>query len=78
MCPLVGVAWRVGWDLRTARERVRVARKLADLPLVDEELRRGLAALHDAHAALGITANSNASRWTGEAIDYARCIDYLV
>ena len=40
--------------------------------------RRGLAALHDAHAALAITANTNASKWTGEPIDYARCIDYLV
>ena len=35
------LAWRVGWDLPTARERVRVSRKLAELPLVDEELRRG-------------------------------------
>ena len=34
------LAWRVGWDLRTARERVRVARKLAELPRVDEQLRR--------------------------------------
>ena len=33
------LAWRVDWDLRTARERVRVARKLAALPLVDEQLR---------------------------------------
>ncbi|MBP9087931.1 MAG: hypothetical protein KBG15_17550 [Kofleriaceae bacterium] len=40
--------------------------------------RRGLAALHDAHAALAITANTNASTWTGGRIDYARCIDYLV
>ena len=40
--------------------------------------RSGLAALHDAHAALAITANTNASKWTGEPIDYARCIDYLV
>ena len=32
------LAWRVGWDLRTARERVREARKLAELPLVDEQL----------------------------------------
>ncbi len=39
---------------------------------------RGLAALRDVHAALAMTANSNASKWTGEAIDYARCIDYLV
>ncbi|MBP9089191.1 MAG: DUF222 domain-containing protein, partial [Kofleriaceae bacterium] len=40
--------------------------------------RRGLAALHDAHAELAITANTNASKWTGELIAYARCIDYLV
>ncbi len=32
------LAWRVGWDLRTARERVRVARKLAELPLVNGEV----------------------------------------
>ncbi|MBP9088774.1 MAG: DUF222 domain-containing protein, partial [Kofleriaceae bacterium] len=38
--------------------------------------RRGRVALHD--AALAITANSNASKWTGGPIDYARCIDYLV
>ncbi len=30
------LAWRVGRYLRTARERVRVARTLAELPLVDE------------------------------------------
>ncbi|MBP9087234.1 MAG: HNH endonuclease, partial [Kofleriaceae bacterium] len=40
--------------------------------------RRGLAALRDVHAALAITANTNTSKWSGEAIDYARCIDYLV
>ncbi len=40
--------------------------------------RRGLAASHDAHVALAITANTNASKWTGQPIDYAKCIDYLV
>src|SRR5580765_6487355 len=35
------LAWRVGWDLTTARERVRVAGKLASLPLIDAALRRG-------------------------------------
>ena len=33
--------WRIGLDLGAARERVRVARALAALPLVDEALRRG-------------------------------------
>ena len=44
------LAWRVGWDLRTARERLRVARKLAKLPLVDEELRRGAMSYSQARA----------------------------
>jgi hypothetical protein len=33
--------WRVGLDLHTARERVRVARALADLPLLAAALARG-------------------------------------
>ncbi len=37
-----------GSDLRMARERVRVARKLAELPLVDEQLRVG--AMSDSQA----------------------------
>src|SRR5215467_14477100 len=35
------LSWRVSWDLVTAREHVRVARKLAKCPLIDEALRRG-------------------------------------
>ena len=35
------LAWRIGWDLGTAREHVRVANKLAELPLIDDELRLG-------------------------------------
>lgn len=35
------LSWRVGWDLGTARERVRVAHRLAELPDVDDALRRG-------------------------------------
>jgi hypothetical protein len=31
----------VGWDLGTARDRVRVARRLGELPLIDDALRRG-------------------------------------
>jgi hypothetical protein len=34
------LSWRVGWDPGTARERVRVARALGTLPLIDEALRR--------------------------------------
>jgi hypothetical protein len=35
------LSWRVGWTLGTAREHVRVANKLAEIPLIDEALRTG-------------------------------------
>ena len=35
------LCWRIGLDLGAARERVRVARALGDLPRIDEALRRG-------------------------------------
>jgi hypothetical protein len=35
------LSWRVGWGLGTAREHLRVADRLADLPLLDDALRRG-------------------------------------
>ena len=33
------LAWRLGWDTATARERVRVARALGNLPAIDDALR---------------------------------------
>ena len=35
------LSWRVGWDLAAAREHVRVARALGELPMLDDALRRG-------------------------------------
>ena len=35
------LSWRVGWGLGTAREHLRVADRLADLPLLDDALRCG-------------------------------------
>jgi hypothetical protein len=35
------LSWRVGWTLGTARDRVRVAGKLGELPTIDDALRRG-------------------------------------
>ena len=35
------LSWRVGWDLGTAREHVRVAGKLAELPKIDRALEHG-------------------------------------
>ena len=36
------LSWRIGLDPGTAREKVRVARALANLPLIDDGLRRGM------------------------------------
>jgi hypothetical protein len=35
------LCWRVGWDMGAAREHVRVARRLGELPKIDDALRRG-------------------------------------
>src|SRR5688500_3777547 len=35
------LSWRVGMDRGAAREKVRVARKLGELPIIDEALRNG-------------------------------------
>ena len=35
------LSWRGGMDLGAAREKVRVAKKLAELPAIDEALRKG-------------------------------------
>ena len=59
------LAWRVGWDLRTARERVRVARKLAELPLIDEELRRGAMSYSQARAISRVATAENEALWVG-------------
>ncbi|MBP9088405.1 MAG: hypothetical protein KBG15_19950, partial [Kofleriaceae bacterium] len=66
-----------GWDFFDHRNRM-IEPQPARVASSGGGARRGLAALQDVHAALAITANTNASKWTGEAIDYARCIDDLV
>ncbi|MBP9084865.1 MAG: DUF222 domain-containing protein [Kofleriaceae bacterium] len=66
-----------GWNFFDHRTRIIEAQP-ARPTSTDVGARRGLAALRDGHAALAMTANSNASKWTGGLIDYARCIDYLV
>ena len=66
-----------GWNFFDHRNRL-VDGQPARTPSSDVGARHGLAALHDAHAVLAITAATSKSKWTGEPIDYARCIDYLV
>ena len=62
------LAWRIGWDLRTARERLRVARKLAELPAVDEHLRTGAMSYSQARAISRVADGSNEKLW----VEYAK------
>ncbi len=61
------LAWRVGWDLRTARERVRVARKLAALPRIDEQLRRGAMSYSQARAITRVATAEKEALWVAYA-----------
>ncbi|HEU4728432.1 MAG TPA: DUF222 domain-containing protein [Kofleriaceae bacterium] len=53
------LAWRVGWDLVTARERVRVARKLGECPATDDALRRGELSYSKVRAILRVATPAN-------------------
>src|SRR6201995_2691644 len=53
------LAWRVGWDLVTARERVRVASKLAAFPAIDDALRRGEVSYSKVRAMLRVATPAN-------------------
>src|SRR5512146_159481 len=53
------LAWRVGWDLVTARERVRVARKLAEFPVIDDALRRGSVSYSKVRALVRVATPAN-------------------
>jgi hypothetical protein len=53
------LAWRVGWDLVTARERVRVARKLGEFPVIGDALRRGEVSYSKVRALLRVATPDN-------------------
>src|SRR4051812_46490684 len=53
------LAWRVGWDLVAARDRVRVARKLAEFALIDDALRRGEVSYSKVRAVLRVATPAN-------------------
>ncbi|MBP9089027.1 MAG: hypothetical protein KBG15_23095, partial [Kofleriaceae bacterium] len=59
-----------GWNFFDHRNRLIAAQPARTTPN-NTDARRGHVALHGAHVALAITANTNASKWTGEPIDYA-------
>jgi hypothetical protein len=62
------LAWRVGWSLVTARDRVRVASKLADFSLIDDALRRGEVSYSKVRAMLRVATPANESL----LLEYAR------
>src|SRR5215475_13129102 len=53
------LAWRVGWDLVTARDHVRVARKLAELTRIDDALRCGEMSYSKVRALLRVATPEN-------------------
>jgi hypothetical protein len=53
------LAWRVGWDPVTARDHVRVARKLAEFALIDDALRRGELSYSKVRALLRVATPEN-------------------
>src|SRR5215475_9992426 len=53
------LAWRVGWDLVTARDHVRVARKLVEFPAIDDALRRGEVSYSKVRAMLRVATSEN-------------------
>src|SRR5215470_17394065 len=53
------LAWRVGWDLVTARDHVRVARKLAEFARIDDALRRGELSYSKVRALLRVATPEN-------------------
>jgi hypothetical protein len=63
------LSWRVGMDLGTAREKVRVAKRLSELPLIDEALRSGAISYSKVRAMTRVaTADSEAM-----LLEMARC-----
>jgi hypothetical protein len=62
------LSWRVGWTPATARERVRVARRLGELPKIDDELRRGAISYSKVRAITRVADEANEQ----VLLDYAR------
>ena len=61
--------WRTGLDLGAAREKVRVARALADLPLLSAAMRRGQLSYSRVRALTRVATPENERR----LLDFARC-----
>lgn len=53
------LSWRVGWNSSTAREHLRVANRLAELPLIDNALRTGELSYSKARALTRVATPAN-------------------
>jgi hypothetical protein len=53
------LSWRVGWELVTARDHVRVARKIAEFPAIDDALRCGEVSYSKVRAMLRVATPEN-------------------
>jgi hypothetical protein len=62
------LSWRVGWDLGTAREHVRVARALRDLPAISKALERGEVSYSKVRAMTRVATATNEAL----LVEYAR------
>jgi hypothetical protein len=61
------LSWRVGMDLGAAREKVRVARKLGELPVIDESLRKGEVSYSKVRAMTRVATAANEGELLGMA-----------
>ena len=63
------LTYRVGWDPGTAREHVRVANRLGELPLIDDALRRGEISYSKIRAMTRVATSADEAM----LLDEARC-----
>jgi hypothetical protein len=62
------LSWRVGWSLGTAREHVRVAVRLGELPRIDDALRRGEMSYCKVRAMTRVATEANEATLLEEAM----------
>ncbi len=62
------LSWRVGWNMGTAREHLRVARRLAELSLIDDALRRGAISYVKVRAITRVATTANEATLLTDAL----------
>src|SRR5688500_4563942 len=61
------LSWRIGWTPGTAREHVRVARRLGELPAIDDALRRGEVSCSKVRAMTRVATADNEAQLLSQA-----------